>query len=327
MLIASPRIPVIRRVFTIAALAICALPAMSQEWPSRPIRVIVSFPPGSSPDVIARAVAPGLQQALGQPIVIENKAGASGTLGADFVAKSDPDGYTVLMTSGSSMAIAIHTFDRLPFNPTKDLLPVAAGARLDLYLVARPSPSYKTYAEFQRYLQANPGKLTYASPGTGSAPHIAAELFKSKTKSYAVHIPYKGSAPALQDLLAGVVDFTFDPGIALNFVRGGKLSLLAVGAPKRLESFPDVPTLNELGVKDFDVGTTHAFYVPARTPKAVIDRLNKEINRQLMQPEVAKQIRQLGAEPTPMSPTELAQVIAADSKRYGAIVKEHGIKE
>jgi tripartite-type tricarboxylate transporter receptor subunit TctC len=315
----------------LAAVALLAgLPVVvgaQDNWPSKPIRMVISFPPGSSPDVIGRAVLPGLSEALGQPIIADNRAGVGGILGSDIVAKAAPDGYTILITSGSAMAISVHTLPKLPFNPATDLMPVAAAARIELFLVARPNLPFKTYSEFIRYAKANPGKLSYGSPGTGSAPHIATEMLKSQAQFSAVHIPYKGAAPALQDLLGGVLDFAFDPGIALTQVKAGKLILLAVGSSKRSALLPDTPTVQELGLKDFDAGTTHAFYVPKGTPLSVVERLNREINRLLLSPNVAQQIRSLGAEPTPMSPSELRTVIDRDSKRYATIIKERGITE
>ncbi len=315
-------------VLATAAMAVFA-PAVSvaQDWPSKPIRMVVSFPPGSSPDVLGRAVAPGLSQALGQTIVPDNRSGVGGILGSDVVAKSPPDGYTVLVTSGSSMAISVHTLDKLPFNPATDLVPVAAGARIELFLVARANLPFKTYNEFLAYARANPGKLSYASPGVGSAPHVATEMLKKETNIFAVHVPYRGAAPALQDLLGGVTDFAFDPGIALSHVRAGRLTLLAIGSTKRSALFPDTPTLQELGLKNFDAGTTHAFWAPAGTPAAIVERLNREINKVLLLPEVSQQIRAMGAEPTPMSPAGLRAQIESDSKRFGDIIKERGIKE
>lgn len=322
----------VARAVTLASFGLLALPvtathALAQEWPNRPIRLVVSFPPGSSPDVVGRAVAVPLSQLLGQPVIPDNRAGAGGLIGSDVVAKAPPDGYTLLVTSGSSMSISVHTAPKMPFNPSRDLTPVAAIARIELFLVARADLPVKTYAEFIKYAKEHPGKLTYGTPGSGSAPHIATEMLKSQANIFALHIPYKGAAPALQDLLGGTVDFAFDPGIALPHVRSGKLRLLAVGSTKRSPQFPDTPTLQELGLAGFDAGTTHAFYAPAGTPAPIVARLNREINKILLTPVVIQQIRALGAEATPMSPAELHNVTERDSKRYGAIIKERGIKE
>jgi tripartite-type tricarboxylate transporter receptor subunit TctC len=301
--------------------------AQGAGWPGKPVRIIVGFPPGGGPDVIARSLVTGLSEALGQPIIVENKTGLTGMLAADAVARSATDGHVFLMTSGSSMSISVHTLDKLPLDPGKDLVPIAAVARISLFLISNTKQPFKTFAEMQSYARQNPGKLAYGSPGNGSAPHVATEMLKSQTGLTAVHIPYRGAAPALQDLLGGSVDFLFDPGIAFEHVRAGKLNLLAVGSSKRSPLFPNVPTLQELGVTGFDGGTTHGLYGPAGTPKQVIDRMNTEINRLLQTAQVASGIRAQGAEPTQMTPAEFAAQIQRDSDRYGAIVKARGIKE
>lgn len=300
--------------------------ALAQNWPSRPIRLIVNFGPGSSPDVIGRAVATPLAQALGVPVVVDNRSGAGGIVGADAVAKSASDGYTLLMASGSTMVI-VPTLQasRLTFNPTTDLVPVAAGARVELFLVVRSNSQFQTFRDFINFARANPGRLTYGSPGNGSTPHIGAAMLKSQTGTFAVHIPYRGSAGALQDLLAGNLDFIMDPGVAIPHIRAGTLRLLAVGSTRRSSLFPDTPTLQELGLAGYDGGSTHSFYAPGGTPQPVIDRLNREINTILASPPVVEVIRNLGAEPTPMSPAQLVALNAADSTRFAAIIRERGI--
>ncbi|MEO8855537.1 MAG: tripartite tricarboxylate transporter substrate binding protein [Burkholderiaceae bacterium] len=300
--------------------------AQAAAWPTKPIRIVVNFPPGSSPDVLARAISQPLQQALGQPVVIENRAGASGIIGAEAVAKAPADGYTFLMTAGSVITTNPFVYSKIPYDTEKDLIPVAAIARIALFLEVRPDLPVKNMQEFLAYLKAHPGKLSYASAGNATGLHIAGEMLKSQAGVYALHVPYKGSAPAMQDLLAGQVDFFFDPGIGLNQVRSGKLRLLAVATKTRSSAFPAIPTLDEAGLKGFDAGQTHALYAPAGTPAAIVDRLNREINHVLETPAVKAQIDTLAAEPTPMSPQQLAQVMAEDSKRYGQIIKERGIK-
>ena len=301
--------------------------AAQADWPGKPIRLIVGFPPGSSPDVAARALAPGLIQALGQPVVVENRSGVTGMLAAEAVARAPNDGYTFLVTSGSSMAISIHTLPRVPINPEKDLVPVAAVARIELFLVSDARQGFRSFQELLDHAKANPGKLTYGSPGTGSAPHVATEMLRAQSGINVVHAPYRGASPALQDLLGGVTQFLFDPGIALEHVRGGRLRLLAVGSTKRSPLFPDTPTIRELGLADFDAGTTHGVYAPAGTPVAIVNRMNAEINKLLVQPQVAQQFTAIGAEATPMSAAQFGALIQRDSARYGAIVRERGIKE
>jgi tripartite-type tricarboxylate transporter receptor subunit TctC len=308
-----------------AIVLIAPLAAFAQAWPVKPIRLIVNFPAGGSPDVVARAVSTPLSQALGQPVVVENRSGAGGIVGADAAAKSAPDGYTFLLSSGSAMSIVPHITPKLPFDPAKDLVPVAAGARLELFLVSRADLPFTNYADFTKYVKANPGKLSYGSPGNGSSPHIAGEMLKSQAGIFSVHIPYRGSAAVVLDLLAGNLDYSFDPGIAFQHIKSGKLRLLAVGSAKR--SSPETPTLAELGLTGFDTGTTHGFWAPAGTPPAIIERVNREINRALALPAVADAIRGLGAEPTPMSPAQFGGVIQNDSQRYAAIIKERKITQ
>ena len=306
-------------------LAAFAQAGTASDWPNKPIRLVVNFAPGSSPDVLARAVATPLSQALGQPVAVENRAGAGGLIGADAVAKAPGDGYTLLMASGSTMVIVPTITPKMPFDPAKDLIPVAAGARIELFLVVRSNSPYRTFADLQKFGKANPGKLSYGSPGNGSTPHIGSEMLKSMAGMFAVHIPYRGSAPALQDLLAGNLDFFMDPGIAAPHIRSGALRLLAVGSTKRSFLFPEVPTLNELGLKGYDSGSTHSFYAPAGTPAPVVERLNREINRILGSATVSQAIRNLGAEPTPMSPAQLTALNTSDRERYAAIIKERKI--
>ncbi|MGO4393996.1 Bug family tripartite tricarboxylate transporter substrate binding protein [Variovorax sp. M-6] len=313
----------------IAMLAGAAPAALAQSpapWPSKPIRLIVNFPPGSSPDVVGRAIAIPLYEALGQPVVVENKVGASGNIGADAVAKAAPDGYTVLMSAGSTVAINPHIYDKLSFAPMKDLVPVAGASRMVLFLVVRPEIPVRNVAEFIAYAKANPGKLSYGSAGNGTGPHLAAEMLNSQAGISTVHVPYKGAAPALQDLLGGQVDYYFDPGIAISQVRAGKLRMIGVAGMKRSALFPDVPTLDEAGLKGLDAGTTHGFYVPAGTPPEIVGRLNREIDKALATPAVRAVIDSLGAEPTPVSPAEFRTVLSDDSKRYAAIIKARHIK-
>lgn len=312
-----------------AGAATLALPTVSlaqaEAWPSKPVKVVCNFPAGSSPDALIRAISQPLQQALGQPLVIDNRAGASGMIGADLVAKAPADGHTLLMTAGSTITTNPHVFARMPFDPARDLVPVAALARLNLFLVARGDFPAANVREFLAHLKKNPGKVTYGSAGNATGLHLAGEMLKSQAGVYVVHVPYRGASLALQDLLAGQIDFYFDPGIALGHVKAGKLKLLAIGAPQRSPAYPDVPTLHEAGLKGFDAGTTHGLYAPDGTPAAVVERLNREVNAALALPAVKAQIATLAADPTPMSPAQFAAVMREDSKRYGAVIRERRI--
>jgi tripartite-type tricarboxylate transporter receptor subunit TctC len=308
--------------------ALAPVAALAQgAFPAKPVRVIVSFPPGGAADQIARAVAQPLQEALGQPVVVENRAGANGNIAGDFVAKQPADGYTLLMSSGGTVSINPHLYAKMPFDPVKDLTPVAAAARVLVFLEVNPAkiPAHDA-KDFIAHLKKNPGKLTFGSPGNGSSPHLAAEMMKAQAGVFATHIPYRGAAPAMQDLLGGQVDFMFDPGIGLQHVKAGKLKLLAVGSPQRSPQFPDVPTLDEIGLKGFDADTWFGFYAPAGTPEPVVARLNGEINRILASPAFQERMNAIGAVPVPMSPQQFAQRAQADSQRFGALIRQRSIR-
>jgi tripartite-type tricarboxylate transporter receptor subunit TctC len=301
--------------------------AHAQSYPTKPVKVIVTFPPGGVADVLARLVAAPLQDALGQPVVVENRAGSGGNIGGDAVAKSAADGYTLLMSSGGLVSVNPHIYAKMPFDPARDLTPVASVARVAVFLVVKPAlPAHNT-KELVAYMKANPGKLSYGTPGSGSSPHLATEMFKSMTGTFAVHVPYRGAAPALNDLLAGQIDFAFDPGIALPHVRANRLRLLAIGSPKRSPLFPDVPTVDEAtGLKGFDADSYFGFYAPAGTPAAVITRLNTEINKILASDTVRQRIDALGGEAAPMTPQQFATKATDDSKRFGALIRARGIQ-
>lgn len=300
--------------------------AFAQAYPSRPVRVIVSFPPGGAADQIARAVSQPLQDALGQPVVVENRAGANGNIAGEAVARSPADGYTLLMSSGGTVSINPHLYPKMPFDPAKDLVPVAAAARVLVFLEVHPKVPVNNAREFIAYLRANPGKLSFGSPGNGSSPHLAAEMMKASANVFATHIPYRGAAPAMQDLLGGQIDFMFDPGIGLQHAKAGRLKLLAVGSPKRSPQFPDLPTMEEAGLKGFDADSWFGFYAPAGTPPAVVTRLNTEINRILRSPPFQERMAAIGGVPAPMSPQDFAARAQIDSVRFGALIRARNIR-
>jgi len=311
----------------LALAAAAALPqlASAQAWPAKPIRIVVGFPPGGAADQIARLVAQPLQDTLGQPVVVENKTGAGGNVAGDAVAKSAPDGYTLLMSSGGMVSVNPHIYSKMSFDPVKDLTPVASAARVSVYLVVKPEFPAKTVQEFIAHAKANPGKLSYGTPGNRSSPHLAAEMMNGQAGTSTRHIPYRGAAPALQDLLGGQIDFLMDPGVALPHVQAGKLKLLAVGSPHRSSLFPDVPTLDEAGLKGFDADTLFGFYAPAGTPKPVIDRLNGEINRILATKAVTDRVTAIGGAVLPMTPAQFDTKAKDDHQRFGAIIRERKI--
>jgi len=313
--------------FTVLGLAAMTVAAVVQgqeapaAWPSKPIAVVVNVAPGSSVDAVARAVAGPLQKALGQPVVIDNRSGAAGNIGAEAASQAVPDGHTVLVSAASTVTLNPFIYPKMRFNPLKDLVPVAAAAHITSLLVVRPDLPVASLAGLIAYARSHAQPLTYASPGAGSVPHLAAELFKAQAGIAASHVPYRGAAAALQDVLAGQVDFVFDPGTAIPHVRAGKVKLLAVATPRRSALFPDVPTLDELGLKGFDAGTTHGFYAPAGTPPAIIDRLNAEINRVLASPAMREQMAALGAEPAPMTPAQFRTLLEGEARLGGALIK------
>ena len=319
-----------RRQIMLAALAATATSAAAPlraqgTWPTKPLKIVVNFPPGGAADQLARALGAPLQDALGQPVVVENRGGSGGNLGGDAVAKSPPDGYTLLMSSGGMVSVNPHIYPRMPFDPVKDLVPVAAIARVLVFLVVRSESPVKDWAGFLADLKANPGRRSFGSPGNGSSPHLATEMMKSQTGTYAVHVPYRGAAPALTDLLGGQVDFLFDPGIAIPQIKAGRLRLLAVGSPKRSPLFPEVPTLDERGLKGFDADTVFGLYAPAGTPAAAVSRVNAEVNRILGSVPMQERIAAIGGVPAPMTPAEFGAKAAEDSRRFGAIIRERRI--
>jgi tripartite-type tricarboxylate transporter receptor subunit TctC len=304
-----------------------ALPAHAQSaYPDKPIRLVVNFPPGGAADVIGRAVAQQLGESLKQQVVVENRPGANGNIGADAVAKSAADGYTLLLSSGGAMTVNPFHYPSMPFDPVKDLVPVASAARVLVFLMAHPSVPVADAKAFFAHLKANPGRLSYGSPGNGSSPHIATEMMKRQLGLFAVHVPYRGAAPALTDLLAGQLQFMFDPGPGLRHARDGKLKLLAVGSAKRSSAAPEAPTLAELGLAGFDADTVFGFYAPGATPPALVERLHGEINKALATPRVQEVMKGIGAEPMIVSRPEFIARQDADRARFGAFIKEAGIK-
>ncbi len=312
----------------IALAAACALctHAVAQTWPDKPVKLIVNFPPGGVADTLARGIASGLSDAIKQPVVVDNRPGANGAIGADAVAKSAPDGYTFLVSSGGAMTVDPFIYSNLPYDTQKDLKPVASLAIVRVFLMVNPAVvPVKTFNEFVAYARANPGKLSYGSAGSGSSPHLAGEMFKRAAGIDVTHVPYKGAAPALNDLLGGQVQFMFDPGPGLQHAATGKLIVLAVASAKRASRYPDVPTLQELGMS-VDADTTFGVYAPAGVNPAIIERMNREINRALSSPVLVETMSRLGGDVAPLTIQEFVARQAADRARYGAFIKEAGIK-
>jgi tripartite-type tricarboxylate transporter receptor subunit TctC len=307
-----------------AALGFCAVPAAAQSpiaYPAKAIRFIVPFPAGSGTDIIARLVAAKMSDGMKQQVVIDNRPGASTIIGTDIVAKSPPDGYTIIIASNNH-AINSALFAKLPYDPVKDFAAVGQLALLPFILVVHPSLPITSVRDLIALARANPGKLTYASTGNGSPPHVAGELLKQSAKIDLVHVPYKGSAAALTDVVAGQVPVMFANSLSsIQFVRSGRLRAVAVGTKKRISIAPDLPTVIESGVPGFDVSLWAGVLTTAGTPGEVVARLNREMLAALALPEVKEKLMAEGAEVTPGSPAEFGALIIAEIDRLGKIAR------
>jgi tripartite-type tricarboxylate transporter receptor subunit TctC len=298
----------------------------AQSYPDHAIRFVVPYPPGGGTDVIARIVQGKLQAALGQNIVIDNKGGAGGSVGTDIVAKAPPDGYTVLFTLNSH-TVNPAIYARLPFDTLKDFEPVGTVASLPQILVANPQFPAHNVAELIAMAKAQPGTLAYASVGVGSPGHLAGELFKLRTGTQMMHVPYRGGGPAVTDVMGGQVPLLWvSIPAAAQFVKTGKLKALGVSTLKRSAAFPDVPTLQEAGVPDFEVDSWYAMFVPAKTPKAVIDKLNRALNATLQDPEIREKLLAQGSEAVGGTPEALGQTVNVELVKWAKLAKDAGIK-
>ena len=316
----------LRRAMLIGALSSLAWPA-ARAQSGKTLRLIVPFPPGGSTDILARAVGAKLGPALGQTVVIDNRAGAGGSLGATEVARAEADGNTLLMGHIGTLAVNPALYPKLPYDPLKSFVPVAWVARVPNILVVNASSPIKTLADLIAKARAQPGRMTYSSGGNGSAAHISFEYLKLKAKFFMLHIPYRGTAPSVTDLLGGQVDATFTGAPAvLPHVRNGRLRALAVSSPQRLPSLPDVPTVAESGFAGFDADQWYGIVAPASTSPAVVARLNAEINKALQMPAVAQQLAAEGAIPTPTTPKAFGDLIEREIPRWAEVVKAGNVK-
>ncbi len=303
-----------------------AAQAQASTYPDRPIRFLVPYPPGGGTDVIARIVQERFQVALGQSIVIENKGGAGGSVGTDVVAKAAPDGYTVLFTL-SSHTINPAIFPKLPFDTLKDFEPVGTVASLPQILVANPQFAPNTVAELIALAKAKPATIAFASVGNGSPGHLAGEMFKIRTGTLMTHIPYRGGGPAVTDVMGGQVPLLWvSIPAAAQFVKTGKLKALGVSTLKRSAAFPDVPTLVEAGVADFEVDSWYAMFVPAKTPQAVVDKLNRALNAVVSDPVIRDKLIAQGSEGVGGTPDALAKLVAAELPKWAKLAKDANIK-
>ena len=300
--------------------------AQAQQWPAKPVRIIVNVAPGGVADVTARVLGVRLAEALGQPFVIENRAGGDGMIGFEALARAEPDGYTLSYAPGSTVMIAPHLLKRTDLDPLKLLVPVVPTGAVSLYVLVHPSLPVKNLEELLLYARANPGRLNYGSAGNGTSPHIATEVFLREAKIKINHVPYKGAGPALNDLLGGQIHLAFDPGVGLNAAKAGKLRMLAVAGPVRHPDFPDVPTLEENGIKGVDGGPYFGFYALAGTPREPIERLNREVQRLMKEPMVLERFHALAVNlAAPMTPAQFAAYVRAESSRYAKLLPELNI--
>ena len=310
-----------------AALLSFATMANAQTYPTKPVRLIVGFPPGGGTDVVARVIAQKLTEWWGQAVTVENRAGATGTIGADSVAKAAPDGYTLLMGHVNSHGIAPNLFPKMPYDALKDFVAVAYVGYVPNVLAVHPSVPAKSVKELVALAKAQPGKLNFASSGNGSTQHLAGELFKQLTGTSIVHVPYKGSGDAIKDLLAGVVSMNFDtmPPV-LPHIQAGKLRGLAISTPRRLPQLPDVPTFAEEGITGFDVANWYGVMAPAGTPRELVARLNADINKAMQVPEVRARLEGVGTQLREQSAADFDAYMKAEVAKYAKLVKDAGVR-
>lgn len=317
--------PLRRSLIQAAAVTLCSLAgvglAQAQAWPAKPIKIIVGFAPGGTTDVMARVMAQSLGEALGQTVVVDNKPGASGNIAAAEVIRAAADGYTFLLAP-TSFETANPFLFKQTISPAKDLTPVAGVGRSQMYLVVKPESTFKDAKELVAYARSHPGKLSYTSAGAGTPPHLAGELFKKVTGVFSTHIPYRGAAPALQDVLANQADYVFDPGIAFPHVRAGKVRMLAVAGAKRSAFFPDVPTLAEVGFKGSELDIWFGMWAPNGVPADVMERMTKEIAKAVALPNTKTRYEAVGAEPVGLGNPEFKSLLASEAKMLSGLIKE-----
>ena len=311
-----------------ALLVLAAAVARAQDYPAKPVRMVVGFPPGGGTDVVARILQPRLSELLGQPVVIDNRPGATGTVAAGHVAKSPPDGYTIMMGHVSVNAIAPSLFSNLPYDAERDFAPIGIAASVPHIVVVHPSLPATTLKELIAYLKAQPGKLTFPSAGNGSMPHLAGEVFQSLAGVKLVHVPHKGTGQSMQDLLGGQHLVAFDTMAAsAPHVRSGKLRALAVSTRDRVATLPDVPSAEEAGLPGYVVTTWYGIFAPAGSPSAIVNRLHAELVKAMQTAEVRSKLEGIGADGSvSKSPAEFAALVRADTARYAKIVKDIGLR-
>ncbi len=316
-----------KRCVIVLAAALFAAPLAAQVYPSKPVRIVNAFAPGGPSDLVARTVAQKLQEAWGQPVIVEAKTGAAGNIGMEFVARAPADGYTLGVAPTGNLVVNPHLFAKLPYDPFRDFAPVTLMATVENVLVVHPDVPAKSVPELVALARARPGTLNFASPGSGSQAHLDGELLKSMTGIDIVHVPYKGTGPALNDVMGGQVTMMFaQMSSALPQVRAGKLRALGVASPRRSAAAPEFPTIAEQGLAGFEAVSWYALVAPAGTPPEIVEKVQKEAARALQLPDVKERLAALGAEPVGGTPAELAARMRTESARWAAVVKAAGIK-
>ena len=321
--------PLIKQLFRFAAVAALALPALvqAQAWPNKTIHWIVGFAPGGGTDIVARALAQKVSEQLGQPVIIENRAGAAGTIGADVVAKSAPDGYTFLLGHANSNAIAPFVLPRIPFDPVGDFTPITYIGYVPNVLVVHPAVNAKSVEELIELAKREPGRLTYASSGVGSTQHLAGALFNKLAGTTMVHVPYKGSGQAIVDLIGGQVNMNFDtmPPV-LEHIKAGKIRALAISTPQRLPQLPDVPTFEEKNIRGFDVTNWYSLMGPKALPRDIVTRMDEAVKKAMSDPAIRTQLEAQGVQfGGARTPDEFATFVRAELTKYSRLVKELGV--
>jgi tripartite-type tricarboxylate transporter receptor subunit TctC len=312
---------------TLALVASSLGAAQAQPYPSKPIRFVVPYPAGGPLDTVARLLGQKVSESTREPVIVDNKPGAGGNIGADAVAKAAPDGYTILMGAVATHAINPYLYASMPYDAARDFIPVTQIASTPNVLVVNPSVPASTVPEFIAYAKANPGKLNFGSGSTGSAGHLAGELFKTMAGVDMTHVPYKGAAPAMNDLIGGQIQLMFDNlASSLAQVRAGRIKALAVTTAKRSALAPQLPTIAESGLPGFDINTWFGLFVPAGTPRGVVERLHAEFTRALAAPDIREKMLNLGAEPVGSTPGQFAAYVRAEADKYARVVKASGAR-
>ena len=309
------------------ALAVAGSALAQGSYPTRPVTMVVGFAPGGGTDTVARIIAKNLSESLGQQVVVENKAGAGGNIAAEYVARAAPDGYTILLGNVGSLAVAPHMIASLGYDPLRDFAPITMAVVFANVLVVQPSLPVQSLADFVKLAQAKPGTVTFGSSGIGGAGHLAGELLKKRANIDMIHVPYKGGGPAMQGMLGGQVMSIFaTPVSAGGQMKAGKIRAIATTGPKRAALLPDVPTVAESGYPGYEAMNWYAYVAPAKTPKEIVERLNRELVKALNNADVVALLHQQGLEPSPSSPAELARYIEREYQTWGRVVKRAGIK-